>query len=109
MVGIAVVALLAWGGKLMAVRQGYGATYSMTYYVGDLLPPRSGPLTENEMTSVVVPLKTSVPRDGWSSGERSVTPFFLTSSVIVRDTKAGHAQIRAWLDQRRSRLKAQAN
>ncbi len=101
MVGIATFAVLLWVGKV-AVRHylGQGVTVTRTYYVGDLFPNPA------DIESVVMPLKTSVPRDEWWSGERAVIPFLLSSSVIVRDTEAGHAHVQLWLRQQRDRRKS---
>ncbi len=99
MVGVATFAFLLWVGKV-AVRHYLGKEVPRTYYVGDLFPNPA------DIESVVMPLKTSVPRDEWWSGERAVIPFLLSSSVIVRDTEAGHAHVQLWLRQQRDRRKS---
>jgi hypothetical protein len=106
MLAIVVVALLVWGGKEVAMRRKLGTEFTRTYPVGDLL---SGPASiTSEMEAISKTLTSSVAPDEWWPGHRTVTPFPMTLTVIIRDTEEGHDRVRSWLQERRGQVKGNA-
>jgi hypothetical protein len=105
---IAILGILLGVGKWAHDRYG-GQTFVKTYYVGDLIrhdgqtgvSPTIGDLSEQAAI-----LKSSVTPDVWWLSTRSVTPFFLSKSLIVRQTEWGHQQVADWLRQQRKSLYA---
>jgi len=82
-------------------------TVTITYYVGDLIRPAvggGGTAGLNGLPAQALLLKASVTPDAWRWGTRSVTPFYLSQSLIVRHTEAGHLEVQAWLRRQRAVL-----
>jgi hypothetical protein len=75
-------------------------TITQMYYVGDLLPRSSAQLAA-ELPRFAELLKSSATHDMWSSRNRSVTPFPLSLSLIVSDSKSGHQRVADWLRKQR--------
>lgn len=100
---IAILAILLAAGQLAYDRYG-GQTLVKTYYVGDLIRPGGQTGVSPTMPELAAILKFSVTPDVWWFRTGSVTPFFLSKSLIVRHTAAGHQQVAEWLRQRRQRL-----
>jgi hypothetical protein len=100
---IAVVAVLLWGYD----RYG-GMSYSVAYYVGDLVRSADGreiPVNQAELAKLAVRLKSeTVGPDVWWLRRGSVTPFVLSHSLIVRLPPSGQRRAQDWLLQERRRL-----
>jgi hypothetical protein len=97
---IVVAALSTWGG--LGVFDHYVCTpITKVYYVGDLLHPDAAQEAA-DLPKLAELLKSEAPRDMWSSRNRSVTPFFLSASLIVRDSNSGHQRVADWLRKHRS-------
>jgi hypothetical protein len=92
-------AIFTWSGIGVFDRY-FDTTITKTYYVGDLLP-RSSAQVGTDLAKFGDQLKISVPHDIWSSRNRSVTPFFPSVSLIVRDSTSGHQRIADWLRKQR--------
>ena len=86
--------IFTWCGIGVFDRYAY-TTITQTYYVGDLLPRNSAQLAA-ELPRVAELLKCSATRDMWSSRNRSITPFPLSLSLIVSDSKSGHQRVADW-------------
>jgi hypothetical protein len=106
---LTVVALLAvlLGTGRWAYYRYINQTITKTYYIGDLIRP-DGQIgvypTMAELSAQAVLLKSSVTPDVWWFGTRSVTPFPVSMSLIIRHTEAGHQQVAEWLRERRTFL-----
>jgi hypothetical protein len=111
--------IFTWFGIRVFDRYAY-TTITQTYFVGDLLPrdsaqlrtelskfyvgdllPRDSAQLRTELSKFAELLKSSATHDIWSSRNRSVTPFSLSLSLIVSDSRSGHQQVAAWLRKRR--------
>jgi hypothetical protein len=97
---VVISALSTWCG--IGVFDRYACTpITKTYYAGDLLGSDGAPVA-TELSRFAERLKSSAPRDIWSSRNRSITPFFLSASLVVRDSKSGHQRVSDWLRKQRS-------
>jgi hypothetical protein len=100
---IAILAILLGVGQWVYDRYGR-TTVTKTYYIGDLIRSEGqngvNPAMA-EFSEQAALLKSSVTPDVWWLGTRSVTPFPLSTSLIVRHTEAGHQEVAEWLRQRR--------
>jgi hypothetical protein len=101
MILVAIAAFCAWLAPGILDRYA-GSRSAKTYSVGDLIAP--GAVVSAELPRLAATLKSAVGRDLWSSRDREIIPFFLSQSLIIRDTEAGHKRVEAWLQQQRSRL-----
>jgi len=92
---VAVAAVSLWGYRHWL----YDGSFSVTYPVGDLVPGY-GP---DAYEPLIKEIKTSVQPGSWDGrgGTGSMTEFFLSRSLIVRNNRAAHAEIRAALDKNR--------
>jgi hypothetical protein len=91
--------IFTWCGIGVFDRYAY-TTIIQTYYVGDLLPRNSAQFSA-EVPRIAELLKSSATHDIWSSRNRSITPFPLSLSLIISDSKSGHQQVADWLRKRR--------
>jgi hypothetical protein len=91
--------IFTWFGIRVFDRYAY-TTITQTYFVGDLLPRDSAQL-RTELSKFAELLKSSATHDIWSSRNRSVTPFSVSLSLIVSDSRSGHQQVADWLRKRR--------
>lgn len=76
-----------------------------TYYVNDLVPVNEKPENHpdhSQLNQLAATVKAEAPKDPWLKGSRSITPFFLNNSLIVRDSEIGHQHVAEWLKKRRS-------
>jgi hypothetical protein len=87
--------IFTWCGIGVFDRYAY-TTITQTYYVGDVLP-RNSAQPATELSKFAELLRSSVGHDMWSSRNRSVTPFLLSLSLVVSDSKPGHQRIADWL------------
>jgi hypothetical protein len=103
---IAILAILLRAGQWTYDRYGR-PKYTQTYYIWDLLRLDGRmdiPVTLGEVSEQASLLTSSVTPDVWWFRTGSVTPFFLSKSLIVRHTATGHQQVAEWLRRRRQRL-----
>src|SRR5690349_12881505 len=97
---ILISALSAWYG--IGVFDRYAPTpITKTYYAGDLLGP-DGAQVATDLLRFAELLKISTPGDMWSSRNRSITPFYLSAGLILRDSSSGHQRVADWLRKQRS-------
>ncbi len=71
-----------------------GQRFVQFYYVGDLIGPKT-------LAEEAAELKGSITPDFFWFGKASVTPYNLTTGVIVRHTREGHEQVKSWLRSQR--------
>jgi hypothetical protein len=96
---VVIAALSTWCG--IGIFDRYSRTMiTKSYYVGDLLHPE-GSQAASDLNKFAELVKSSVSRDLWSSRNRSIIPFYLSKSVIVRDSNAGHQRVANWLYKQR--------
>jgi hypothetical protein len=98
---VVISAFSTWCGILVFDRYAC-KDYSKSYYVGDLVHLDSPQQMATELPKFAELLKSSTPPDRWSSRNRSITPFFLSVSLIVRDSESGHQRVADWLRERRT-------
>jgi hypothetical protein len=85
----------------------HGQSIVKTYYVGDLIGANTnstGPAVSLTVAGMAGQIKGLIAPDYFWFGTASVTPFNLSTSVIVRHTKQGHERIGNWLRSQRVEL-----
>ena len=102
----------------LGVYREYGEIVTYNHLVADLLPTKGSGAdpTQNAFNistanakardQIIVQIMTSIQPDSWASrgGRGTITPFFLSSSLIVRNNRAAQRQIARMLDRRRAEL-----
>lgn len=71
------------------------------YGVSELLGPSNGQSVEQRLNALADQLRQQAPQLNWEQGGGSIRPFESTQSLIVKQSAAGHATLKALLDKER--------
>lgn len=85
-------------------------TVPRTYYVGALLEPPVNGKHDNgsrALTNLASRLKWSVTPDAWWLWGHTVTPFYLSQSLIVRTSEGGHQRVVACMKDEKKQIELQ--
>lgn len=102
MILVAAMAFATWY-WVLELKQRSASSIAIVYPVADLvgradLGPRFG-----DLNGVAGAVLKDVPGDRWSPRPRSITPFFLSRSLIVRNSPSGHELVARHLKALRTR------